>query len=301
MYFLPQYKRGIFNRYRKGMPWLEMLSKDVSRLFFRIGQRLQGKRPVRILCHPHLPSRGATVFRIAKVLDMEVTNKPTGKLDLGFYWEYATYREEWQVLEARNDLLVINLQSRNIAKDFVDQRMKESFGYGAAINPEMHQGIAVRKSNTNAVHDGTIVTCPTTPEEGFFYMRLVDSRVSDLEVMDMRTPVMKDEIPHIYAAYRSSDARFVNVPPRVTLEVDVDQFLSNEEQQRIVHLAQNLGMDYCEFDILRDKDDGRIYVVDANNTPQGPPKNLSEEEKKISVQRLAESFKRQFLAELSKV
>jgi hypothetical protein len=31
-----------------------------------------------------------------------------------------------------------------------------------------------------------------------------------------------------------------------------------------------MGLDYGELDVLRDADDGRLYVVDVNTTPFGP-------------------------------
>lgn len=300
MYFLPRYKRGIFNRYRKGMPWTEMLSKDVSRLFFKLRLALKGQRPIRMLIYPHLPSRGASIYRIARFLGIELSNKPEGRYDLAFYWEYATHRKEWHLLEQRDDLTVINLHSRNIAKDYLDECMKEVFGYGAAIDPETHQGVAVKKSVINALHDGQIVECPTKPEAGFQYMKLVDSRVSEEEVMDIRTPVMKGEIPHVCFVYRPADQRFLNVPPRAVLEMNVDAAYSAEEQKQIIALAEKMGMEYCELDILRDKDDKRIYVVDANNTAQGPPLKLTAAEKQRAIESYSSAFKRQFLANLPK-
>jgi hypothetical protein len=56
-------------------------------------------------------------------------------------------------------------------------------------------------------------------------------------------------------------------------------------------MARKMGIDYGEFDILRDKD-GRIYVVDVNNTPWGPPNGLPEFESNIALKRLVKSFDR---------
>ena len=39
------------------------------------------------------------------------------------------------------------------------------------------------------------------------------------------------------------------------------------------------------------KDDGKIYVVDVNNTPQGPPKNISKKEGVKAISQMAERFK----------
>ncbi|MEZ4722478.1 MAG: hypothetical protein R2813_11455 [Flavobacteriales bacterium] len=257
---------------------------------------MKGSGRKRILCYPHYPSRGATIYRIAKELGIELSNKPTGKFDLVIYWEYATERKEWDLLEGFTTLQVINLQSRNIGKDYLDHQMRKAFGYSTQVDPQNYDGKVVKKSIQNAVHDGMFVEAPFEKEVGFIYQRLVDSSVSESEVMDMRIPVMNKFIPHLYRAYRSSNERFVNVPPRVELETNVDAMISPEEKNNLFKLCDSMGLDYVEFDVLRDCIDDRIYVVDANNTPQGPPKNLSDAEKRQSIESYARCFKQQFLS-----
>lgn len=56
-----------------------------------------------------------------------------------------------------------------------------------------------------------------------------------------------------------------------------------------------MGLDWGELDILRNKDDGRAYIVDVNNTPAGPPNHLSKEDKERALQQLATTFARVFL------
>jgi hypothetical protein len=62
-----------------------------------------------------------------------------------------------------------------------------------------------------------------------------------------------------------------------------------KELEQILYLARKMGVDYGEFDVLRDKDK-RIYVVDVNNTPAGPPNGLPEGEVKAALERLVKSF-----------
>lgn len=273
-----------------------MLLKDAEHWIQKhlvFGGKHRGKR---LLAHPHYPSRGATIFRIARLLGLEITNEPRGQFDLAIYWEYATHRQEWEVVESISDCQVINLNSRNIAKDFLDQSHQAVFGYGTAVDPLTHSGALVAKSTKNAVHDGRLLMGPlTSREEGLWYQRLVDSSQNESEVMDLRVPVIGNVIPHLYCAYRKKDARFVNVPYRVTLATDVNQWLSENEQALIVQLSHQLGIDFGEMDVLRDAHNKRIYVVDANNTPQGPPKHLSNAEKKLAMQSLAASFSKAYL------
>ena len=63
----------------------------------------------------------------------------------------------------------------------------------------------------------------------------------------------------------------------------------------MLRFARALGIDYGELDILRDRDDGRIYIVDVNNTPFGPPNHLPWSDSRRAVRRLAHAVSEQFL------
>jgi len=294
---LNQYKRGIFNRYRKGMPWPEMLTKDIMAGAAMFRQRISGNADKTILVYPHYPSRGSTIFRIAKKLGFEVTNKISRSKNLAIYWEYNTVRSEFQPLTELTATRVINLFNRDISKDKVDQAMHASFGYSTVLDPLTHQGVVVKKSLQNAVHDGQKIECPTSPEQGFIYQKFIDSSVNDKEVMDLRIPLMKGTIPHIYLNYRNNQERFKNVPDRAVLAENVEDLLSEEEIRKLADFCQIFQLEYGELDVLRDTNDGRIYIVDANNTPQGPPKHLPEKDKIRAVELLSRSFEKAFIHE----
>ena len=51
-----------------------------------------------------------------------------------------------------------------------------------------------------------------------------------------------------------------------------------------------MGIDYGELDILRDNNDGRIYIVDANNTPSGPPNGLTDVQECLALHRMVYPF-----------
>jgi hypothetical protein len=57
-----------------------------------------------------------------------------------------------------------------------------------------------------------------------------------------------------------------------------------------------MDLDYGELDLLRDRGDGRIYVVDVNSTPWGPPNHISEDQSRIAVARMASAFRQAFLS-----
>lgn len=277
------------------MPISEMFLKDLGVALQMTGDAIRFKRRKTLLAYPHYPSLGSTLYRIVQCLGWGITNKISRSWDRAVFWEYATVREGFEALEGITKTKVINLGSRDISKDVVDEQMQKAFGYSTRIDPTAFEGIAVRKSLKNAVHDGQSIECPCEPEPGFIYQRLIDSSVSENEVMDLRIPVVGGTIPLLYRNYRTKTDRFKNVPDRAELEVDVASQLSTQETERILSFCSIAGLDFCELDVLRDKSDGQIYIVDANNTPQGPPRNLDAKAKKAAIEHLSMAFESAFI------
>jgi glutathione synthase/RimK-type ligase-like ATP-grasp enzyme len=72
--------------------------------------------------------------------------------------------------------------------------------------------------------------------------------------------------------------------------------LTTAEVERLLRFCAFIGLDYGELDVLRDKVDGRIYVVDVNSTPDGPPNHLSGPQSEIALARLGAAFEDAFLS-----
>ncbi|MDP4952363.1 MAG: cell division cycle 123 family protein [Flavobacteriales bacterium] len=74
--------------------------------------------------------------------------------------------------------------------------------------------------------------------------------------------------------------------------IDIDQFFSKEEQRLILQFAEAMNVDFAEFDVLRDNQSGKIYIIDVNTTPYGPPAELSKQDHQLAVARLSAAMKR---------
>jgi glutathione synthase/RimK-type ligase-like ATP-grasp enzyme len=70
---------------------------------------------------------------------------------------------------------------------------------------------------------------------------------------------------------------------------ETDSIFSKEEQTLILNFAKAMKVEFCEFDVLRHSD-GRIFIIDVNKTPYGPPAGLAESD--IAVAKLSEAFQR---------
>ena len=230
-----------------------------------------GFQPKTVLFYPERPKYYHMLYSVCNILGYRITNNPTEKFDLAVAFQDITVRPKNTILE---DLIkkysVVNANCVDISKERVEKIFEEVFGYGMAVDPRTYQGEYVRKSDANAVKDAVTFNAPMEPEKKYVYQRLIDNRREDNNsVLDMRAVVFKDTIPVAMTRVRSIPDRFIDDTVAADL-VEADSILSSEEQGKILAFCKRFGLDYGELDILRDKSDGKIYIVDVNSTPGGP-------------------------------
>jgi hypothetical protein len=211
-------------------------------------------------------------------------------------WEDATFRKSDEILnELAAHHRVLNIKCKDISKTFVDLTFERVFEYGLNIDPRKFQGECVKKSNLNAKHDGVIINCPVGEmEDGFIYQKILNNQFDDKLVFDIRVPVVKDNIPIVYLKFKKIEERFTNNVYKSTLE-ETSKYLSVDEIKKIILFCTEIGLDYGELDVIRNKDDNKIYIVDVNNTPWGPPFRLPEVDGKTAIAKLAEVFTKKFI------
>jgi O-antigen/teichoic acid export membrane protein len=254
--------------------------KKVSDLLYRIRivfnakrdylrARLLGKKKLVVLSYPEIPNRYFHIlYSILNRLGYQITNDPTAKADIVINFHDITFQPVDPVMEElKKKHTVINGNVTDISKERVEKIFTEVFGYSMEVDPRTHTGPYVQKSNQNTTHDGKVFTEPTEPKEGFIYQKLIDNQLGN-EVVDIRVPIFGDIIPFVVLRYKDLDNRFdrtTRVHPVPTREQ-----LTNEEVSKIIAFCKAYGLDCGELDVLRDNQDGRIYIVDANNTSGSP-------------------------------
>lgn len=187
---------------------------------------------------------------------------------------------------------VLNGQLASNHKSNVAAVFEAVFGYSLAVDPTAHAGPMVEKSEINALHDGRVVDGPLHPEEvqpGQSYQRFIDTRDEDGQVVDLRTPLYGGSVPFVYIKRRPVKDLFWTRTAATEICETADVY-SPEELALLARFAAEIGLDYGEVDVLRDRRDGRIYVVDVNQGPAGPPQKLSPSEAEAAVTRLATAF-----------
>lgn len=262
-----------------------------------------------VLFYPNLPGvRWSIIYKYCQLKGWEISNDPNAPYDLAIHWQDTTHRRSDEVLEKlKKTTHVINGECADISKRRIDRAHQEVFGYSLIIDPVTFSGLAVRKSDVNATHNGEIVTCPLTIEErdaamadGWIFSRLLNTAtvLPNLDgreyARDIRVPFMGGEIPLCYLGYRELDSRFGFKKVYVDI-VNTADVLSAHEVSHIGAFCSAIGLEYGELDVLRNLDDGCIYIVDANNTPSGPQEPLLPEQTREVVARLADSFEQNFV------
>ena len=262
-------------------------------------------KPKAILFYPEKPREFHALYKMLKFLGYRMTTNPQNGYDLIIKMWLAfdgnpiapKIPEPNCITDKASRIISLNTRCNDVSKNKVNAVFEEVFGYSISVDPCRYKGPCVMKLDWNALHKGRIIECPVTkPEDGFVYQKLIRNETEDGLVEDMRVPVFFDNTPFVYLKYRSVGDRFIDrkhTNTKATI-AEVRDVLAPSELKNIHLFAAKLGLDYGELDVLRDNEDRKIYIVDANNTPSGPPSPISEEEGKIAVQRLAQAFEKAF-------
>lgn len=248
--------------------------------------RIFSKPSYNLYCQP-APPRGWYLFWAA-AHRAGVNIKSDPKLaDAAMYFEDQTLKAPTPA--PFTDRPALNYRCDDISKSHVADIFKRIFGYDLAVQPSSHHRPMVRKSEHNGAHDGAIIQGPAPAEKGWVYQRVIDN-VDGENVLDLRCPTVGGTIPHIYLKRRPVDQRFANLNTSCAL-AKTDDWLSVDEQEKIRQFCAAMNLDWGGIDVLRDKADGRIYVVDVNKTDMGPPIALPLRDKMKSTAILAKALK----------
>jgi hypothetical protein len=249
-----------------------------------------------VLFCPDKPDYTQVLYKICNSVGYAMTSSVGPAPDLVVAFQDVTKRADSpELLELAANGYVVNQHCDDISKIKVEDVFLEIFGYGTFVDPATYVGQCVMKSDDNAMHDGEVVECPSVATRNdVIFQRLINNTTGD-EVLDIRVPIVRDQIPFVYLKYRRVRSRFSNMNSRVHMAAP-DSVFSGDETAKIKRFAERLGLDFGELDVLRDVDDGKIYIIDVNNTPCGPPNHLGRAGSKRAVQLLTQSFNTEFFA-----
>jgi len=234
----------------------------------KIGRALKGQKPKASLAfHPQPSGPWYNAWLAARMSGIKII-KDTDAADVIFVFDDKTESETGAKLDPALKRKAINHRIDDISKTHVAKIFEEVFGYGVDVDPLTYEGKAVQKSDTNATHDGEVVDCPLSRADvkaGSVYQKLIDSRHDGPRSEDLRMAYVSGEIPVVFHKYKLIEKRFGTDYDHVDVW-SADQAFSKEEEKQLIDFCEAMGLDFGAVDVMRDKHDGRIYVVDVNKT-----------------------------------
>jgi hypothetical protein len=217
--------------------------------------------------------------------------KTVADADVVMHFEDATFSPNDPPATLKPGARLINFNCQDVSKSRVADASEQAFGHKLHVDPATHFGPAVEKSEINGAHDGRVVQCPTEKLPGRVYQRLIDSRGPDPDIVDdLRTVIVGGRAIVVFIKRRPVTKRFQNTNSEVLLRMPEDIF-QPEELAQITEFSRRIGLDWGGVDVLRDRTNGNLHIVDANKTDMGPPIALSLADKMRATRLLARAFR----------
>lgn len=257
----------------------------------KFGRVLTGKKPRASLAfYPQPSGPWYNAWLASRMGGLKITKDPQTS-DVVFVFDDKTESDTGAKLDPVLKEKAINARIDDISKTHVAKVFRDVFGYGVEIDPLTHHGKAVQKSDINATHDGQVIECPLSPKDvraDRVYQKLVDSTFDGARSEDLRMAYVGKEIPVVFRKYKILEKRFGTDYDHVDVW-GADKAFSKEEQALLIKFCDAMGLDFGAVDVMRDKHDGRIYVVDVNKTCM-PVLCLSQKEQRHAFRLIAASL-----------
>ena len=259
----------------------------------KLGRRVTGKGSVASLAfHPQPSGPWYNAWLAARMGGIEIFTDPKAA-DAVFVFDDKTESDTGEALSPGLKMKAINHRINDISKTHVARVFQDVFGYAVEIDPLTYHGKAVEKSDANATHDGEVVMCPLPPEAvkaGSVYQKLIDSTFDGTRPEDLRMAYVGGEIPVVFRKFKRREKRFGTDYDHVDVW-DADKAFSKDEQTQLIQFCEAMGLDFGAVDVMRDKHDGRIYVVDVNKTCM-PVLCLSQKSQRAAFRLIADALVR---------
>lgn len=244
------------------------------------------KRPT-IAFYPDKPRPWYFIWPVMHVAGAKIIDD-AGQADIVFHFDDTTQTAN-PAPATKPGATLVNFECDDVSKTRVSDAWRKVAGYDLAVDPRTFSGPMVEKSEMNAAHDGRIIEGPMEPVAGKTYQRVIDNEIEGGLVEDLRCCIVGGTPTVSFRKRRPLARRFLNENAEVILDQPGNCY-TRDEIAVIEAFCAELGLDWGGVDVLRDKESGRIYIVDANKTDMGPPVALNLGDKLKGTRRMARAF-----------
>ena len=249
--------------------------------------------------YPHFQK--STTYYMLRKAGVEINNKLNGKYDMGIFWDprMDINKQTPKLKQNGKKIKLVNLFLVDTSKDFVAKSFENHFGYGYHVDPTTFDGYCISKHNGNGTKSCFFLKCPINATDIFkdhSYQRIIDytdKRDPDT-LYELRVPIVGGIIPCILFKTRNRGLRFTSKNRSIQI-VNPLKYLTEQECNKIITYCRYIGLELGEIDILRSHEDGKIYIIDVNNTSWWPPNKLGDVERNIVLNLMWNAFLESFL------
>lgn len=259
---------------------------------WRFWRFLTGHRRPKVAFSPDKPRPWYFIWPVLAAAGAKMTSD-VSEADIVFQFDDSTVSKNPVPTNLKKGARLVNFDCTDVSKSVVAAAWEKVAGYSLAVNPRSYSGPVVEKSEKNAAHDGRILEAPFQPAEDKTYQRLIDNEIDGGLVEDLRACIVGGRPAITLRKRRPLERRFLNENVEVLLDKPENCY-SAEEIELISAFAAEIGMDWGGVDVLRDRQSGQIFIVDANKTDMGPPVAMKLGDKLKSTRRMAMAFMRAF-------
>jgi hypothetical protein len=261
---------------------------------WRISRRLSGHKPPTIAFLPDRPRPWYLIWPVMHCAGAkQIDNAADADIVMQFDDSTTCEPKLPDFSHRQRKVRTVNFNCRDVSKSTVSAAFERVAGYALAIDPATHKGPVVDKSEVNAAHDGRVVQGPFERVTGRSYQKLIDNEIDGGLVEDLRTCTVKGDAIIVFRKRRPLSRRFANENVSVDW-VRPEDVYSPAEIDLIRRFCSEIRLDWGGVDVLRNRQDGRIYIVDANKTDMGPPVALPLGQKLRATRLLARAFGKAF-------
>ena len=185
------------------------------------------------------------------------------------------------------------------AKGFVAESFENHFGYGYKVDPTTFNGYCISKHNGNGTKSCFFLKCPIDANEIFkdhSYQKIIDytDKKDPNTLYELRIPIVGGIIPCVLFKTRNRGLRFTSKNRSIHI-VNPLKYLTEQECNKIITYCRYIGLEMGEIDVLRSHEDGKIYIIDVNNTSWWPPNKLGDIDRNIVLNLMWNAFLESFL------
>jgi hypothetical protein len=202
--------------------------------------------------------------------------------DASFYFEDQTQATPPVTPPGR----AFNFGCGDVSKSHVARVMEAAFGYPLAVDPATFVGEAVEKGEGNGLHDGRLVLCPCAAAQGKAYQRVIKTEGDDGWAYDLRTACVARKPVVVFLKQKPASARFSIQNTSVVVK-QPDEVFSPADIAQIEKFCDAMQLDWGGLDVLRERETGRLYIVDVNKTDTGPAVVLNWKDRKVATKLLS--------------